>query len=389
MAHILRTKNAKGQVSPFWACKFMDASGRVVMRSTKQKGQRDALKVAMAWEDAAKKARAGELTQAASVKVLRELMEQTGTGSLKTPGIGETLDGYLTACATLGKAKGTLTRYKPIFTRFKAYLGEVRTRASVASLTVSEVEGWRNGEVVAGLSAKSANLGLGIIRAALNVAKRRGEILHNPCDAVSELRERSDERQPLTDADIVKLLKAATGEWADWRGAVLVGAWTGLRLADVARLTWGAVDMVAGTVTITPEKTGKPLVVPVAGELRAYLETLERGVGKAPVFPTLAGRITGRNGGLSNEFARLMKLAGVIAPAGAEKKGRGRQGRLKSFHSLRHAFVSRLVNSDVPADVRKALAGHDTDEAHAKYTHLRFEKQGEALEKLAALGGWQ
>jgi hypothetical protein len=30
-----------------------------------------------------------------------------------------------------------------------------------------------------------------------------------------------------------------------------------------------------------------------------------------------------------------------------------------------HAFVSRLANADVSADVRKTLVGHDTDEAHA------------------------
>jgi hypothetical protein len=57
--------------------KFRDSTGRVVMRSTKRNARRAALKVALAWEDSATKARAGELTQAASVKVLRELMEQT------------------------------------------------------------------------------------------------------------------------------------------------------------------------------------------------------------------------------------------------------------------------------------------------------------------------
>jgi integrase len=63
--------------------------------------------------------------------------------------------------------------------------------------------------------------------------------------------------------------------------------------------------------------------------------------------------------------------------------------RTKSFHSLRHTFVSRLANADVSADVRKALAGHDTDEAHARYTHLAFTKQTEALAKLSAIGGWR
>jgi integrase len=147
--------------------------------------------------------------------------------------------------------------------------------------------------------------------------------------------------------------------------------------------------MTASTLAVTPEKTDKPIVQPIAGELRAFLASLPAAVGKAPLFPTLHGRITGSNGGLSNEFGRLMQRAEVIAPMGREKKGRGRQMRTKSFHSLRHTFVSRLANADVPADVRKALAGHDTDEAHARYTHLAFTKQIEALAKLGTIGGWR
>jgi integrase len=366
--------------------KFRDATGRVVMRSTKQRTHRDALKVAMTWEDSATRARAGELTQAASVKVLRDLMEQTTGETLKTPSVRETLNGYLDTCKAIGGAASTQARYRPIFARFLTHVGDVRAHASVASVTVSEIESWRNVELAAGMSGKSANMGLGILRAAFNAAKRRGEILHNPCDAVASVAERSDEREPFTDEEVTRLLGVAG---TDWQGAILVGVWSGLRLADVASLTWAQLDLATGILTATPAKTDKPIKQPMAAELRGYLSTLPAGVGKRPVFPTLHGRITGSLGGLSTEFSRLMARAGVIAPMGREKKGRGRQVRTKSFHSLRHTFVSRLANADVSADVRKALAGHDTDEAHARYTHLAFTKQTEALAKLTAIGGWR
>jgi integrase len=207
--------------------KFRDATGRVVMRSTKKKAHRDALKITLMWEDSVTKARAGELTQAASVKVLRELMEQSLGETLKTPSVRDTLNGYLDACKATGGAASTQARYRPIFTRFLAHIGEVRARASVASATVSEVEGWRNAELAAGVSGKSANMGLGILRAAFNAAKRRGEILHNPCDAIANVAARSDEREPFTDSDVAALLR--TAKETDWQGAVLVAVWTGLR----------------------------------------------------------------------------------------------------------------------------------------------------------------
>jgi integrase len=288
-------------------------------------------------------------------------------------------------CAALGNSESTLSRYKPIFRRFKEHIGAVRARASVASLTVSEVEGWRNVELLAGVSGTTANLGVGVIRAALNSAKRRGEILHNPCDAVLSAPENSDDREPFSDAEIVRLLKAAKDEW---RGCILTAAWTGLRLADVAGLTWDQIDTEHGTVSVVPNKTGKRLLLKLADEVIEYLDGKSRGVGKAPLFPSLHGRITGSNGGLSNEFARLMQTAEITVGTGRKKKGRGRQFRTKSFHSLRHSFLSRLTNADVPQDVRKALAGHDSDAAHERYCHLDFAKQGKSLSKLAKFGGW-
>jgi integrase len=367
--------------------KFRDATGRVVMRSTRKTVHRDALKIALLWEDAAIAARNGELTQAASVKILRDLMEQTTRETLKVPSIRETLDGYLAATTATGGAASTIVRYRPFFNRFLAHIGETRARASVASASVAEIERWRNSELAAGMSGKSTNMGLGILRAAFNAAKRRGEILHNPCDAIANVAARSDEREPFTDEEVTRLLRAAIG--TDWQGAILVGVWSGLRLADVANLIWGQLDLATGILTATPAKTDKPIKQPMAAELRDYLSTLPAGVGKRPVFPTLHGRVTGSLGGLSNEFSRMMARAEVVAPMGREKKGRGRQVRTKSFHSLRHTFVSRLANADVSADVRKALAGHDTDEAHARYTHLAFTKQTEALAKLSAIGGWR
>jgi hypothetical protein len=63
----------------------------------------------------------------------------------------------------------------------------------------------------------------------------------------------------------------------------------------------------------------------MAGELRGFLASLPVGVGKAPLFPSLHGRITGRNGGLSNEFGRLMQRAEIIAPVGVARKSESRQ----------------------------------------------------------------
>jgi hypothetical protein len=41
-----------------------------------------------------------------------------------------------------------------------------------------------------------------------------------------------------------------------------------------------------------------------------------------------------------------------------------------------------MANADVPLDVRKALSGHSTDSAHARYVNLELETQKRAIAKL-------
>lgn len=110
--------------------KFTDATGRRLMRSTKQKDRKIAAQIAEKWEAAARKARRGELTQAASVKILRDMMEAITGDKLRAPTIAETVNDYLATRATLGRASSTATRYKPIVASFLKSIGEVRATLS-------------------------------------------------------------------------------------------------------------------------------------------------------------------------------------------------------------------------------------------------------------------
>jgi hypothetical protein len=77
MASIHRKAGASGKTSPYWQAKFRGADGVTLWRSTKQTDHRKAIEVAKKWEKAARMAGSSELTQAASIKLLDELMETT------------------------------------------------------------------------------------------------------------------------------------------------------------------------------------------------------------------------------------------------------------------------------------------------------------------------
>jgi integrase len=120
-------------------------------------------------------------------------------------------------------------------------------------------------------------------------------------------------------------------------------------------------------------------------DLVTYFESLSASDDpKAPIFTNLYRKSPGSHGGLSNAFARLMHLAGIRAPLGPEKQGKGRQFRTLGFHSLRHSF-STLANSEVPVDVRKEIVGHSSEDIHRRYVHLHLMLQEKAIANLPSL----
>jgi integrase len=88
---------------------------------------------------------------------------------------------------------------------------------------------------------------------------------------------------------VAKLVGAADG---DWRGAILLGYYTGARLGDVANMRWSAVDWNKKIIRFTPNKTKKSVTIPLHSQLEREL-LKNAGIANAPMFATLARRDTG------------------------------------------------------------------------------------------------
>ncbi len=185
-------------------------------------------------------------------------------------------------------------KYEQIVQEFLAHIG-VKADRLLREITPVDIRSWRDAKKRKGLAAPTVDHAIKILRMPFKAAHDAGYIDINPNTATT-VRKLKDEarnvsKDVFTPDQLAALIKVAPSE--DWKGAILCGYYTGLRLRDIANLEWSAVDLDARIITVTTRKTRKDVTVPIHPRFEAWLSKQTRGIGKAPVFPTLAGKAGG------------------------------------------------------------------------------------------------
>ena len=292
-------------------------------------------------------------------------------------------------------SKATIARYVGHTEALLSWLGTDRRKKPLESLTALDARRWRESLQDGGRAGKTVLSYMKDVGAVYRAAIREGLVSFNPFTAL-EVIDTSDslDRKPFTGEEVSLLMKHAPSE--EWRGLILVAAFTGLRLGDAARLSWTSVDLEARRITLVPSKTKKKkreVRIPIQPDLLAFFESVPIHSDKpdAPVFEKLSTVEIGARAGLSQTFNKIMLAAGVdrgkpsrVIEEGQEK-GAGRITYERGFHSLRHTFTSWLRNAGVSEEDRMALTGHTTRESHQIYSHTDEAALRDAVAKLPSL----
>ena len=217
--------------SPYWICCYTSSTGRRLKKSTKQKDRKKAWEVCLAIDRAEGHARNGTLTEQTAKKIIGEILERTTGEPLHNYKVREWLAHWLDMKEQV-RADKTTARYRQVIRDFIASLGH-RANLSLAHVTPKDIFAYRNSIIAAGKSARTGNLSVKVVSVAFNAAMRQGYIQSNPCTALESLRVKPEEKAAFDPAQVSKLVQAAEG---DWRGAILLGYYTGARLGDVANM---------------------------------------------------------------------------------------------------------------------------------------------------------
>ena len=187
------------------------------------------------------------------------------------------------------------------------------------------------------------------------------DIHHNPWADIPRKRLDTKTRRILTTEETDKVLETAEGEL---RKLIAIGLYTGLRMGDAVRLKWGYVS--ENAISLTTRKTKARVTIPLHPRLVEILGA--RGAENEMITPEM-NRLydeVGR-GATAERVTRLFNKCGIKT---SEKKGDMKAVSCCGFHSLRHTFVSRCVDSGVPPHIVQAIVGHTTAKMTEHYTHL-------------------
>lgn len=145
-----------------------------------------------------------------------------------------------------------------------------RADRDLAEVTNSDILKFRD-SLKARVTAKTVNSTVKAIRILFGDASLESYVSENPCEGGRSVRTVfSDitEVRPFTIGEIRSVIDVANPEW---KSMIFFGVYTMLRLSDLARLKYSAIDGEKGVLRVRASKTERIQVIPLARPLIDFL----------------------------------------------------------------------------------------------------------------------
>ena len=296
-------KDPRGK-SPFFYCAFTLPNGKRCFKSTKLKDRNAAMDFCLRMEGAARKAAARNFSEEQARKILNEIRELSGDAAIRVKSLADYSADWLRS-KKVTISEGTFVRYSGFVDDFVAHVGKQRAGATIEAVTPQDVKAFRDLQVKEGKSETTANLALKTLRSLFNDARREGLISTNPAEAVKTFDVEKEARDVFTHEQLCTLVAKASPEW---KTAILLAYYSGLRLKDAVSLSWDNVNFELRQIRYFPRKSNRgqarrpdwkkhvtgQLEVPLMPEVEAHLLSLPSSDDPAAkLCPTLAAKSTG------------------------------------------------------------------------------------------------
>ena len=309
------------------------------------------------------------------------------------PGLAPTLQGFFTErlLAQRRASPHTVAAYRDTFRLLLAFV-EARTGRPPSRLRLEDLDAAAIGafldhlEVERSNSVRTRNARLAAIHSFFGYAALRHPEHAALIERVLAIPPKRFDRATvsfLTDAEVDALLAAPDRNTSLGRrdhALLLVAVQAGLRVSELAALTWA--DVVLGTgahlrcLGKGRKERATPLTAATAALLRAWMGE-QRSARTDPVFATSTGRPLSRYG-IDAIVARHVEAAKGSCPSLAAKT--------VSTHTLRHTCAMRLLHARVDTTVIALWLGHESVETTQIYVHADMTLKERALARTTPIG---
>lgn len=220
-------------------------------------------------------------------------------------------------------------------------------QCNLDSITTGEVQAWLDRLLSAEeLAPGSYRNFRGILHTFFAFGVARGYCATNPVSKIEQIDIRDREIGIFTPAEMELLLEKAE---PDYLPVLAIGAFAGVRTAELARLTWGDINLDGKMIVVqkTVAKTGRRRIVPMTDNLVAWLRTVKGTPTAGKVWPDCRA-------GLLRAHYRTAVAAGVKWV----KNG------------LRHSYASYRFAESTDAGRVSGEMGNSADVVHRHYKEL-------------------
>lgn len=265
------------------------------------------------------------------------------------------------------KSESLYIRYNQIIRWIKNFI-EKNDILLVRHCTREHIENYLRQRREQGISPKTFNEELRLLKNLFKTAIEKGYCKNNPCSNISNMKYSPPPPRFFSKEEIYLILENATPRFKEMWEFLLN---TGLRLGELANLEWSDIDEENDIIHIQVKdfwkpKNSQPRQIPMNKTVKEIL------VKRKEVNESARWVFVSKNG-TQIQYPTRKTLVALLEKLGMKKA---------TIHTFRHTFASNLVMAGVDLPTVQKLMGHSTIQMTMKYAHLAPEHIKSAVEKL-------
>ena len=266
-------------------------------------------------------------------------------------------------------SSNTIIAYKNDLNVFKEFCLKEFNHKNLNTSNYSFIRSWIVSLVESGLSNRSINRKISVLRSYFNFLLKIDEIDKNPLKNHKPLKEEKKVQVPFSEKEINLLLNGDFFK-KDYEGTMIktlieLFYSTGLRLSEVTNLKNISVDLDNNKIKVLG-KRNKERIIPIIDSLKNQLlkfQEIKKQIIEGPQNNFFF--VNEKNIKLKNIY--VYKVVNNYLNKVSTKSKR-------SPHMLRHSFATHLLNHGADINSVKELLGHSSLAATQIYTHTSMEK---------------